>query len=338
MRRQLEELAHDLIDSKRREEEANHNFAIGSSQTKGTTVDARGPKYAADAFKADEGADQQKTDVTEIPISSTTANFVERETTIGDQPAITQQCGSGETAATANEGSDAAQKLTASPPNVITGATQKEMRGERSNQTAGEAAVEVRVETADEPIENTGVSIAADTVEFDHIDNAKADYAIEQDNAIVTANAGILPYSVVQEIATRAFPLADGVACGAFHALAAEAMWAGFNGLARVEKPPASVWDARGGDRWGTAAFFAEQINEREEESTPGLRRTASSLRGGTDGPGGGEGAVGIPPVTGSSARHAATRRVRLAAVSSRRGFLMEAMRVAANEVQHPTA
>lgn len=139
-----------------------------------------------------------------------------------------------------------------------------------------------------------------------------------------------------------------GVFCAAFHALAAEAVWAGLNGSDRVEKPPESVWDPRGGDRWGTAAFFAEQIGEREEEVAPGLPQQAKMLMsqarstsgdgsggvgvGGSIG-GGGGGCSGGHPLSGGSVRHAKARAVCMAAVSSRRGFLQQATEEAANEV-----
>lgn len=128
-----------------------------------------------------------------------------------------------------------------------------------------------------------------------------------------------------------------GVFCAAFHALAAEAVWAGLNGSERVEKPPESVWDSRGGDRWGTAAFFAEQIGEREEEAAPGLPQQAKILMRQADGGvgigcvEGGGGCSG--PLSGSSARHATARAMCMAAVSSRRGFLKQATEEAAKEV-----
>ena len=198
-----------------------------------------------------------------------------------------------------------------------------------------------------------------------------------------------LPISLVQEICDRAFPLAlpaaeqeeelkgeldgeeekveedeekelergettsgRGVSCVAFHALAAEAVWAGLNGSDRVDKPPETVWDPRGGDRWGTAAFFAEQIGEREEEAAPGLPRHTKMLEFQVDGNvgdgdadgggdrrrvgGGGDGGGGCSdhPLAGSSARHAAARALCMAAVSSRRGFLKQAADEAAIEVR----
>ncbi|CAM9330763.1 unnamed protein product, partial [Ectocarpus sp. 4 AP-2014] len=167
-----------------------------------------------------------------------------------------------------------------------------------------------------------------------------------------------LPYTLAQEIGDRAFPLAraseeqeggsnGGVSCTAFHAMAAEAVWAGLNGSNLVEKPPQSVWGPRGGDRWGTAAFFAEQIGKREEEVAPGLpRRTKTRIPqvdhdngdgsgGGSDGGGGSVGdCSGEYPLSGSSSRHAATRALCMGAVSSRRGFLLQAAEAAAQEAR----
>lgn len=167
-----------------------------------------------------------------------------------------------------------------------------------------------------------------------------------------------LPDTLAQEIGDRAFPLAraseeqeggssGGVSCAAFHALAAEAVWAGLNGSNRVEKPPQSVWDPRGGDRWGTAAFFAEQIGKRDEEMTPGLQRRTKTLipqvdhdsgdsnGGGSDGSGGSVGGCsGEHPLSGSSSRHATARTLCMGAMSSRRGFLQQAAETAAQEVR----
>ncbi|CAB1117154.1 unnamed protein product [Ectocarpus sp. CCAP 1310/34] len=165
-----------------------------------------------------------------------------------------------------------------------------------------------------------------------------------------------LPDTLAQEIGDRAFPLAraseeqeggsnGGVPCAAFHAMAAEAVWAGLNGSNLVEKPPQSVWGPRGGDRWGTAAFFAEQIGKREEEVAPGLpRRTKTRIPqvdhdngdgsgGGSDGGGGSVGdCSGEYPLSGSSSRHAAAQALCMGAVSSRRGFLRQAAEAAAQE------
>lgn len=130
-----------------------------------------------------------------------------------------------------------------------------------------------------------------------------------------------------------------GVVFAAFHALAAEAVWAGLNGSGRVEIPPLRVWDSRGGDRWGTAAFFAEQIGEREEEAAPGVPQQAKMLmrqaHSTSDDDVGGVGGScsGEHPLSGSSARHATARAVCMAAVSSRRGFLKQASEEAAKEV-----
>lgn len=167
-----------------------------------------------------------------------------------------------------------------------------------------------------------------------------------------------LPDTLAQEIGDRAFPLAraseeqeggssGGVSCAAFHALAAEAVWAGLNGSNHVQKPPQNVWDPRGGDRWGTAAFFAEQIEKREEEVAPGLpRRTKTRIPrvdqdngdgsgSGSDGGGGSVGdCSGEYPLSGSSSRHAAARALCMGAMSSRRGFFQQAAEAAAQEVR----
>ena len=144
-------------------------------------------------------------------------------------------------------------------------------------------------------------------------------------------NRRSLPDSLELEVGNRAFPSSqEGIACLAFHALAAEAVWAGLNGSGRVEKPPESVWDPRGGDRWATAAFFAETLGERGEDVGPGLPQMEVfqvNKEGGSGGCGSGH------PLSGSSARHAAARVMYLAAVSSRRGFLQQATDTAAKEV-----
>ncbi|CAM9385522.1 unnamed protein product, partial [Ectocarpus sp. 12 AP-2014] len=167
-----------------------------------------------------------------------------------------------------------------------------------------------------------------------------------------------LPDTLAQEIGDRAFPLAraseeqeggnnGGVSCAAFHAMAAEAVWAGLNGSNLVEKPPQRVWGPRGGDRWGTAAFFADQIGKREEEVAPGLPRrkktripqvdhdNGDGSGGGSDGGGGSVGdCSGEHPLSGSSSRHAAARALCMGAVSSRRGFLRQAAEAAAQEAR----
>lgn len=198
---------------------------------------------------------------------------------------------------------------------------------EATRQSKGELLTEV------EPEQYVDGSAVA-SLSFSHNVDAgqKSETSGKRTDAKGQRNLRVLPDSLVHAIRERAFPLAnEGVTCEAFHALAAEAIWAGFNGSERVQKPPESVWEARGGDRWGAAAFFAERLGEREEEAVPGLPMstiltTGNHLEDSSDD-------LGERPLSGSSARHAMAREVRLASASSRRGFLKQANDTAAQEV-----
>lgn len=183
------------------------------------------------------------------------------------------------------------------------------------------------------PEQQVDGSITASPSFSHHVDAAqKSETRSKWTDAKRQRNLRVLPDSLVDAIRERPFPLAnEGVACEAFHALAAEAIWAGFNGSERLQKPPETVWEARGGDRWGTAAFFAERLREREEEAVPGLPRstiltTSNHKEDSSNDPDG-------RPLSGSLARHAIAREGRLASVSSRRAFLKQANDTAAREV-----
>lgn len=316
IRRNLEDLAHDLLAVKREEELAKHGFALGHSYTAGTT-------------EREEEADGNNTD----PLTAT-----------GEQESVEEHQTRPEGIPTpAAEAAPAVSGGGSESPNPTVEA-KEESSVEQGTQAAGEAATEAghqsdRHKEAAENNNNTEQQTVGDQKDILHPrqpetteKRSHAAAAAAAVTAVVTRDPPnekrSLPDSLELEVGNRAFPFPDeGIACPAFHALAAEAVWAGLSGSDRVEKPPESVWDPRGGDRWGTAAFFAERLGEREEEVTPGLpqMKVLQVNRGG--GSGGGH------PLSGSSARHAAARVVCLAAVSSRRGFLQQATEMAVEEV-----
>lgn len=199
--------------------------------------------------------------------------------------------------------------------------------GETADDGAAEAGTSSQIEVTQGKLASSIPETRTNHVEAELLSRSIMPKEEERKFDCERAAAGILPDSVVQEIAAHAFPLAEGVSCAAFHCLAAEAVWAGFNGSDRVEKPPGPVWATRGGDRWGTAAFFAERITEREDEAIVSLPQSAAILLESSAG-------FSTTPLSRSSLTHAAARGVRLAAVSSRRGFLKQAMDMAAEEVR----
>lgn len=185
-----------------------------------------------------------------------------------------------------------------------------------------------------EPEQRVDGSTAA-SLSFSHNvdDGQKSESRGKRTDAKGQRNLRVLPDSLIHAIRERAFPLAnERVTCEAFHALTAEAIWAGFNGSEWLQKPPESVWEARGGDRWGTAAFFAERLGEREEEAVPGLPMSMILTTGNHKEDSSDD--LGGRPLSCSSARHAMAREVRLASASSRRGFLKQANDAAAREVK----
>ena len=143
---------------------------------------------------------------------------------------------------------------------------------------------------------------------------------------------GVLPVALAESIGQRAFPLAEGgISCEAFHALAAEAVWAGLNGSECVQKPPESVWKTRGGDRWGTAAFFAVCLGNPQDEAVPGLPSATIPLAKNNVEDIGDDDCQ--HPLSGSSARHARAYARHLSSMSSKRAFLKQANDAATKEV-----
>ena len=215
-----------------------------------------------------------------------------------------------------------------------TAEAKEESSVEQGTQAAGEAATEAgnQSDRHQEAAKNNNAEKQLD----DQKDNVHPRHPEKTDTRAAAVDCDVsnrrrLPDSLELEVGNRAFPFAnERVVCPAFHALAAEAVWTGLSDSGRVEKPLESVWDPRGGDRWGTAAFFAETLGEREEEAVPGLPQT-KVLQVNREG-GGDRGGCGHP-LAGTSARHAAARVVCLAAVSSRRGFLQQASDTAVEEV-----
>lgn len=322
MRRHLEELAHDLIIAKKREEEDDHNFAVGHGQVEGTLFNEQGPNSAAGSLGVNgEEWEHDKDTVARVSPTKWNSGEINPNEEQNEKPTIEHPAANDQSVDDSTP-----EPPAASLPKTTTVTMEEELNGKSGTQPAGEAATETGTKLQAEPApdtESSAMSVVALTEQLDGLADTFP--------SISKATNGILPDSLAQEIASRALPLAEGVTCEAFHALAAEAVWAGFNGTNRVKKPQESVWDCRGGDRWGTAAFFAERIVEREDEAVPGLPRTAAALLVQSDGASGGSGHK--HPLSGRAARHAAARGVRLAAVSSRRGFLNQATDVAAQEV-----
>lgn len=317
VRRNLEDLAHDLLAVKKEEELAKHGFALGHSHT----VDTKG----------EEEADGNNTDQLTATGEHETAE--EHQTRPEGIPTPAAEM----VPAVSGGGSES--------PSAAVEAKEESSAGQ-GTQAAGEAATEAghqsdRNQEAAENNNNAEQQMLGD--QKDNLHPRQPETTDKRSRAAAAASATAvvdrgapnekrnLPNSLELEVGNRAFPFPDeGIACPAFHALAAEAVWAGLSGSVRVEKPPESVWDPRGGDRWGTAAFFAERLGEREEEVTPGLPQM-KVLQANREGGGGGSG--GGHPLSGGSARHAAARVVCLAAVSSRRGFLQQATDTAVEEV-----
>lgn len=355
VRRYLEELAHDLIVGKQREEGNSHEFSIGRGPVKQISDNGQESNDVAanNAFKVEvKDNTPGNVSVAAMKIAENDANVEEsgnrvNEGRAADYLAVDKQGAENgapgapglHTAVDAQRASISSPKPGETSPQVPP--SEEGSNGGTGTQPAGESVTEADSKTGQEQqsvssgnSELTSMSAASSGEQLSDGMGGMGDGA--PSSSISKANGGILPASLAEEVANRAFPLAAGVSCEAFHALAAEAVWAGFIGSDRVEKPPQLVWASRGGDRWGTAAFFAETIGHREEEVVLGLPQTVGSpLLGRSDSVGSrrGSGRNRNRPQSGRAARHAATRKVRLAAVSSRRGFLKEAANAAAQEV-----
>lgn len=325
VRRNLEELAHDLLATKRKEEEETLQFAIGHGSVKdvhhgenGTGNQESNEETKGSVHKRNRPKEECRTTVTTV----VGAKYDTAEVT-------------GNTA-----GDALAEEVAPALEARECGAIADQDRGKQNTQqSAGETAAECRAEDylcevtskivqqedADSKSSSSPATAIPETI--CGADGQSAEVASE----LLRRDPRSLPDSVAQNICLRAFPLSEeSISCAAFHALAAEAVWAGLNGSDRVEKPSEAVWDARGGDRWGTAAFFADSLGKRQEEALPGLPLTEMLHVDQT----GNEGSSSGHPLSGSAARHAATWAVSLAAMSSRRGFLKKAAEVAAQEVR----
>lgn len=325
VRRNLEELAHDLLAAKRKEEEETLQFAIGHGSVKDVHYGENGTGNQKSNEETKGSAHKRNRPKEECRATVTTVVGAKYDTaeltgnTVGD--ALSEEV---------------APALEARKCDAV---ADQDGGKQNTQQSAGETAAEcgavddrgeatskiVQQEDADPKSPSSPAAAIPEN-------NREAD---EQSAEVASEPLGrdprSLPDSVAQNISLRAFPLSEeSISCAAFHALAAEAVWAGLNGSDRVEKPSKAVWDARGGDRWGTAAFFAESLGKREEEALPGFPHTEMLHVGQA----GNEGSSGGHPLSGSAARHAATWTVSLAAMSSRRGFLKKAAEVAAQEVQ----
>lgn len=341
---------------KQREEGSSHEFAIGHGRVK--RISHKGQQDSNDVTAGD--ASKVKTeDSTPENVSVAATKIAENEANAGESGIGANEGLAPNYPAESKEGAEngapetpglhtAADAQRASISPSTPGATSPQGRpseegsnGVTGTQPAGESVTEAGTEPGQEQ-----QSVSSGKAELTPMDAASSEEQLSDEMAqlssgapsssILKANGGILPDSLAEEVASRAFPQAEGVSCEAFHALAAEAVWAGFNGSNRVEKPPHFVWAPRGGDRWGTAAFFAETIGRREEEVVLGLPRTVSTPlleRGDLEGGRMGGDRKNNRPRSGRAAWHAAMRKLRMAAVSSRRGFLKEATNVAAQEV-----
>lgn len=319
MRRNLEELAHDLLAAKRKEEEETYRFAIGHGYIKGVHG---GDKNNSNGSAHTKKRPEEECRAMMMAVAGAKCETVEL---------------TGNAAVVALSG-EIAPALEASNCDAV--ADQKEGGEHNTQQSAGETAAEYGavndrceksskiVEQEDVDPESSSLPAAAMTENICRADGQSAKVACEKSGRDPRA----LPNSVVENISSRAFPFfEEGISCAAFHALAAEAVWAGLSGSDRVEKPPEAVWDARGGDRWGTAAFFADNVGKREEEAAPGLPHPEMLQvdQAVNEGSGGGH------PLSGSAARHASAWVVSLAAMSSRRGFLKQAAEAASQEVKN---
>lgn len=318
VRCQLEDLAHDLIVAKRAQEEAAHGFAIGHGPVDEDRT--RGRRHQGVGDGSDSGVDS-----------------VDKDGMPGKggygPPGTPDRAGGLPSGAPLPEGREehvggnVQTPVRARPPSASRGAPGADGGGNKS----------VGTKATSEHIEEPGRSPMPRPSRGAAPDGEGASSGIIREDGAASprrhhgqggSDVGqiALPGALIERVEARAMPLADGVSCAAFHALAAEAVWAGFSGSDRVERPPESVWRARGGDRWGAAAFFAEHIGGREEEVAPGLPRSTTVVFDK-------EGNERSVPLSESSARHSSARRARLAAVSARRGFVKRAMRTAAEEV-----
>lgn len=358
VRRNLEDLAHDLLAAKKREELVKHNFAVG--HTTGRVVKGKAEISGESAKTKQEAGREQKScseDAMALAAAASAApadggNHIETNNVITNTERSTYNEGVVSEAINHPESDNAPLRpgeVAAVVPGVSVttsdniAATDNHEDGgvKRNTQAGGETATKTGLaeDRHQEAAEDNSTQQFANTKgrtsppPLLKLSSAAMPEQVEQ-KAVnpKQREQRALPDSLAQEIGARAFPLAsDGISCAAFHALAAEAVWTGFNDSDHVEKPPESVWDPRGGDRWGTAAFFADCLGQREEEAVPGVPQTKVLQLDQDCGDGSGGG--GGHPCSGSSARHAAARLMCLAAVSSRRGFLKQAAETAAKEV-----
>lgn len=384
VRRNLEDLAHDLLAAKRAEELEMHGFALGHANQTGTNKCKQSGDDNPEDGNATVSTTMDHSAGKDDNNAGTRANAASAASPLGRNPAapsgplvpstpeggedhrVEQKTTQAAGEAATEEGSDASLDGDRCDPAATTNTARTDTEEQR------------RLGNAQPEEQSASLSRFPGAMGLDEYRRSVAgavDGVTERPSSQVSKT---LPASFVQDICDRAFPLAlpateemeesqgephgkeegveeegkeelergagsssgRGVSCAAFHALAAEAVWAGLNGSDRVEKPPETVWDPRGGDRWGTAAFFAEQIGEREEEAAPGLPRKTKLLKLQIDGNVGdgdsnvGGGCSSEHPLSGSSARHATARTLCMAAVSSRRGFLKQAAEEAAKEVR----
>lgn len=313
IRRNLEDLAHELLAAKKRQEKETHRFAVGHSYELAVEEDTtEGEAPVIKERGADEEPKNSRPEGADVPSVTAVA------TTSTDDSRI-ETDGSLETGQVDHGANLEAPNETA-PPALAP--------DEPYTQAPGENATEASQNRSHQQVAEQEEALNDDV----HVLPSPLPTASGNATTCKRPKPTVIPDSIAEEVGERAFPRAEeGIACEAFFSLAAEAVWAGFNGSGRVEKPSRAVWDPRGGDRWGTAAFFADRLGEREEEAIPGLPtiNILTPSKGKEDGGGGGR-----HPLSESSARHARARTVVLASVSSRRGFLKQAIDTAAKEVR----
>lgn len=322
----MEELAHDLIETKKKNEIAKHGFAFGHGRVEQAL--ASEPHHQESAGKA-KMSSQDPENHSGVLEPTTNASATEPGCHPGGG-----KCPEDDRNPLAR--SRTHEGLLESATEVAPGMTESKLVIDTETRLAvgKQPAVHGSVESGanmpfDSTLGETQPSGDRSKQPLSLSDTYQRVGKPERDTRIESPLA-ILPDSLVDEINARAFPVADGILCEAFHALAAEAVLAGLRGSKRVQKPPESVWRARGGDRWGVAAFFAERINDRGDRGEDVVACPPSSAPrlgdNGSDGP-------DNAPLSGPSARHASARRQRLAAMSSRREFLKQANDAATEEV-----
>lgn len=342
IRRNIEDLGHDLLEAQSQEQVRAHHFSIGhghAAMDEESTAEMQEPTATGQEGETANTHAAKRSDsaITLIGESPLTASGSKVDV---DRTMKPWESEGAETANSTHAAGEAAARLTGATGGSSSGAKagaddhDEEANGVIQNtQAAGENAIEagnVGKEFTKEPVEETTGQEADSSENSPPLSQHHPEYATVARER--HSHSKTLPSPLAQEIGNRAFPLAEeGTSCAAFHALAAEAVWAGFTGSDRVERPPESVWDPRGGDRWGTAAFFADRLGERESEAVPGLPQCELlklDQKGGVivDG--------NQYPTCSGSMRHTAARAIRFAAVSSRRGFLKHAAETAAKEVR----